>query len=497
MKKVIWNTLTALCAAGLISSARAQDTAPASPPDNQNPPVGADNAAAGDQPAGPAATAAAPDDNAPATAADNAAAATDDTAPTTAAGNDATMPGQPAASRPAGPEDRPAANLSLAARSVETFTPPTEAGTNLDALSMNFVKAPLVEVLNYLSDAAGFVIIMDPGVQVRGTVSMISAHTVNRDMAVALLNQQLNSSGLAAIRNDRMLRIVDKTSAKSMDIPVKTANEVKDIPDNAEIATWIIPVRYVEADQLTRDLASFVSQDATIVANVAGNSIVITDTQSNIRHLLEIIRAVDDSAEGETVIRVYHMKYANPTEVANELAGIFPSSSGGGSTQPVRFGGAAGGAGGIFAAMLGGGGRGGRGGGGAAGGGGNARIQKQTQVLAVPDARTQSIIVTASSDMIGEIDGMITNLDVASPRDQGVYTVHLNSGDAMQDLTVLQQMFGGNNSRNTSTTSSALQTRETQVNAQGGAGTTTSSGSGIGGSSMGGGGGGRGGGGGF
>jgi type II secretory pathway component GspD/PulD (secretin) len=467
MKKVIWNTLTAMCAAGLISSARAQDTAPASPPDNQNPPVGADNTAAGDQPAEPAATTAAPDDTAPATTAD--------TAPATADDN-ATMPARPA--RPAGPEDRPAAALSLAARSADTFTPPTAAGTNLDELSMNFVKAPLVEVLNYLSDAAGFTIIMDPGVQVRGTVSMISAHTVNRDMAVALLNQQLNSSGLAAIRNDQMLRIVDKGGAKFMDIPVKTANEVTNIPNNAEIATWIIPVRYVDAGQLTRDLASFVSQDATIVANDMGNTIVITDTQSNIRHLMEIIKAVDDSAEGETQIKVYHMKYANPSEVANDLASIFPSSGQGG-TQPVRVAGG-GGAGGFLAAMMGGAGGGRRGGGGAAASGGSSRIQKQTTVLAVPDLRTESVVVTASSDMIPEIDKMMTELDIPSGRDQKVYVRQLKSGDPMADLTMLQNLFGGNN-RTTTSQSSALQTRETQAAAQGGAG-TSSSGSSMGGS---------------
>ena len=70
------------------------------------------------------------------------------------------------------------------------------------------------------------------------------------------------------------------------------------------------------------------------MANEAGNSIVITDTQSNIRHLAEIIKAIDSSAEGETEIRVFHLNHASPTDVANELSGIFPSSNGTGE-QPV------------------------------------------------------------------------------------------------------------------------------------------------------------------
>ena len=97
--------------------------------------------------------------------------------------------------------------------------------------------------------------------------------------------------------------------------------------------TQIIPIRFVEARQLVSDLSSFVSPQATVVANEAGNSIVITDTQSNIRHLAEIIQAVDNSAEAETEIRVFRLKYANPTDVATELASVFPSSTSGSGTQ--------------------------------------------------------------------------------------------------------------------------------------------------------------------
>ncbi len=121
-----------------------------------------------------------------------------------------------------------------------------------------------------------------------------------------LLNSVLNKNGYAAIRDGRTLTILDKNDAKTRDIPVKSGNKPGDIPKNDEIVTQIIPIRFVEARQLVSDLSSFVSPQATVVANEAGNSIVITDTQSNIRHIAEIIKAVDDSAEAETEIRVFH-----------------------------------------------------------------------------------------------------------------------------------------------------------------------------------------------
>ena len=142
-------------------------------------------------------------------------------------------------------------------------------------------------VLNYLSDAAGFIIVLDT--PVRGSVSVISSQPVTKDEAVDLLNSVLNKNGYAAIRDGRTLTIVDKNDAKTRNIPVKVDNNPKNIPNNDEIVTQIIPIRFVEARQLVSDLQSFVSPQATVVANEAGNSIVITDTQANIRHLAEII----------------------------------------------------------------------------------------------------------------------------------------------------------------------------------------------------------------
>jgi general secretion pathway protein D len=328
------------------------------------------------------------------------------------------------------------------------------AGTNDgNSLVLNFRGAPLESVLDYLSDAAGFIIVLDT--QVNGHVDLWSDRPVTRDEAVDLLNSVLNQNGYAAIRDGRKLTIMSKTDAKTRSIPVKTSNDPNAIPDNDEIATYIIPIRFVEARQLASDLSSFVSPQATIIANEAGNSIVVTDTQSNIRHLVQIIEAVDNSAEAETEIRVFRLQYANPTDVATELGNIFPSSGSGGNAQsPIQFRGGGGGPGGFFARMA------------AATGGANNnnstsdRIKKQTQVTAVADARIQSVIVTAPKDLMDQIAGMMHDLDVPSQRDQKVYVYHLDHGDPNQVVQVLQNTFGGNNSRSTSSTQQgALETR--------------------------------------
>jgi type II secretory pathway component GspD/PulD (secretin) len=242
------------------------------------------------------------------------------------------------------------------------------------------------------------------------------------------------------------------------------------VPDNAEIVTQIIPVRFVEARQLASDLTSFVSPQATVVANEAGNAIVVTDTQSNIKHLMEIIRAVDNSAEAETEIRVFRLKYASPTDVASELGSVFPSSGSSSGTQsPINF---RGGPGGFFGRMM-----------AAQNAGGNSsndRIKKATQVTAVADSRIQAVIVTAPKDLMEQIAAMMTDLDVPSTRDQKVYVFHMENGDPQQALQVLQNMFQtSGTSRNGSSSSS--QNSALMQRAQNNATTSGSSSSGTGG----------------
>jgi general secretion pathway protein D len=352
-------------------------------------------------------------------------------------------------------------------------------GTN--GITMNFRNAPLSQVLNYLSDAAGFIIVLNT--QASGYVNVISSHPMTKDEAVDLLNTVLNQNGLAAIRDGRTLTIMTKADAKTSNIPVKIGNVSANIPKNDEIVTQIIPIRFVDAQQLLVDISPFTQQTLNVEANQAGNSIIITDTQSNIRHLVEIIQSIDSSAEMETEIHVFTLKFANPNDVVAMLTAVFPSGTGGSQTINVggRGGGRGGGGGGgnPFAALFGG------GGGGASGGGSAQRIEKAQQVLAVADGRTQSVIVTAAKDMMSQIGDMIAQVDVGSTRDTDVYVLPMHNADPYQAAQVLQGLFQGNNSssRSTPTTTGTdpLSTRQTQMNSS-----SSSSSSGFGGTTTGG-----------
>ncbi|MBC8097390.1 MAG: hypothetical protein H7Y43_16415 [Akkermansiaceae bacterium] len=348
----------------------------------------------------------------------------------------------------------------------------SSSGTN--GLRLNFRNAPIDLVLNYMSEAAGFIIELDTNV--RGTVSVISSQPMSKDEAVDLLNSVLNRNGYAAIRSgERTLKIMDKAAAK-LNNPVRIGNEPGGIPNNDEMVTQIIPIRYVEASQLVTDISPFVSSGATIIANQAGNSIIITDTQSNIRHLVEIIKAIDSSAEDVTEVKVFRLRYADPTETASLLSGLFPDQTG--AQAPIRFGGRGGGGGGggrgggfnPFAAAFG-------GGGGNQGGANpqNDRIKKRNSVVAVPDARTSSVVVTATKDLMEQITEMVSQLDHPG-KAQRMEVIRINNADASEILSVLQDTVGATSSRNSrNTQSSPFQSRIQQNQNSSGSSSSSSS----------------------
>ena len=357
------------------------------------------------------------------------------------------------------------AEIAAAASVAATAeTPGTNAPVLLPngepGLRLNFRGVPLDLVLNYLSEAAGFIIVLDT--KITGKIDACSSQPLSKDEAVDLLNSALNKNGFAAIRHGRTLTIVNKDEAKTKDIPVILESDPDKIPKTDEIVTQIMPVKFIEVAQLLKDLQPLVATATTMTANEAGNSIIMTDTRANIHRVALIIRAIDQGAEDVTEVKVFRLEFADPTEMATLLGSLF-SDSGTGSQTPVQFGGGRGGGrdGNPFARMFGG------GGGNDSGNSQSQRIKKRTKVTAVADPRTSSVVVSATSGLMSQIEEMVKQLDANPAKKQRVHVYQVNPGDVGQVQQVLEDMFetttGNNrNNRNSSQQNSALQNRANQ-----------------------------------
>lgn len=349
---------------------------------------------------------------------------------------------------------------------------------------LNFRGAPLEMVLSHLAQATGYTIVLEA--TARGSVDAWSNQPLTPEEALDLLDSLLLRNGLAAVRKENTLTIINRDEAKTHAIPVKLGGNPLSIPSNDQIVTQIIPVRFVEVDKLISNLQPLVSTHATITANESANTLVITDTQNGIRRAAEIIHAIDAGAEDFTALRVFRLKNAVPSELVDVLTTLFPDQTQSNNNQAgPQFGGQMGGPPGMGGP---GGGPGGFMGGGSSqsAGSGSQRLKTTGKVNAVADDRTSSVVVSAPRDLMAQIESVVDQLDSSPAQKQGVKILQLKNARPQEVLKVLQTVFQKNttttqNQNNTSTTTDILESRaNNQSQAQ-----QNRSGSGLGSSSFG------------
>ena len=351
----------------------------------------------------------------------------------------------PSAAKPAEkaaelPAVAPTAPPTPAVKEAEaTPTPPAETPPMVvpeGMLMLNFRGAPLESVLNYLSEAAGYIIVTEA--EVRGKLDVIAKQPVTKEEAFTILESALARNGYTALRNGRTLTIVSKEGARKRDIPVKSGNDPEAIPKDEQMVTQIIPVRFISATQLTTDLQPLLPSEATMTANDAGNALVITDTQTSIHRLAEIIRALDTSLAGANSVKVYPLQYADAKELAAVIKELYPAqdsrSSGGGNTRG-GFGG--GGFPGGFPGGFGG----GRTGGGGASSSGSGNRAAASRVVAVADEHSNSIIINAPDDAMPAIEELIRSVDTNVQDVTELRVFRLQHADPVEMSEVLAGLF--------------------------------------------------------
>ena len=343
----------------------------------------------------------------------------------------AAAPAVPAALDPAAAVPAPAPAVPAAAVPAA----PGPRGAVKGGIMLNFQGASLTDVLNYLSEAAGFVIVQE--VTPTGTVNIVSRQPISPEEAIDLLNAVLVEKGYVAIRNGRILKIINRKDAQKRDLPVAMGSDPELIPRKDEMVTQILPLRYGEAAKLVENIRPLLSDNATISANEGSNAILLTDTQTNVRRIAQIIKAVDTSVAGISTIHVYPLQYADAKELATVITQLFPSDSGNGQNGNRGQGGGGGfgrrgGFGGGFPGMP-----------GVPAAPQSEARQAASRVVAVADQQSNSVIVSAPEETITIITDIVTRIDTSITDITDTKIFHLEHADAVEMADILSSLYGG------------------------------------------------------
>ena len=165
-------------------------------------------------------------------------------------------------------------------------------------------------------------------------------------------------------------------------LPYGIGNDPAAVPANDTLVTWIIPLTYASAADLSGTLTPLLG--GTVAAYAQTNSLMVTDTCSNIRRVLEIVKNFDVPGE-EQELAVLPLKHAQAWDLSQEIlqvldkqpsaaapAGAVPAPAGRGAPAPVS---------------------------GAPAGG------SKSAATIIPETHTNSLIVVASRSVMDRIRG--------------------------------------------------------------------------------------------
>lgn len=163
------------------------------------------------------------------------------------------------------------------------------------------------------------------------------------------------------------------------------------------------------------------------VADERTNSLVISAPDEYMATIIQLVEEIDTNVDDITELQVFALKFADAYEMSEILKDLFDDSN---EEQTSSRGGFRFGRGGESSR-----------GRSSSSSDESSRVQAMTSVSAVPDARTNSIIVSAASNLMSQIERMILQLDSDSSKKQKVYVYSLDNADVDNVATILRGMF--------------------------------------------------------
>ena len=286
-------------------------------------------------------------------------------------------------------------------------------GARGSTFSFEFRGSDIDNVLKYFSNSSGLTITKDPALT--GPVTILSPTPVSLDQAFRILQSVLYVRGFTAVQSNGVLQILPFQGAiKSTGLLNPGINEdgTTRVDPRNQFMTQVIPIENVDADALARELKDLASPGASLIGSVGTNSLIITDTASNVSRFITLVEALDKTSN-KTDLKIYALTRADASTIAQIINDLYSKTttrgrSGGGQPQPGQPG---------FNPQQ--------------QQGGQQSSGSRPAVVAVADQGTNSVLVVASPDNQERIArDIITRLDGDDSNRLDTVTRKINFADA-------------------------------------------------------------------
>jgi len=310
-----------------------------------------------------------------------------------------------------GPSGRAEAAVSIQMRAADPETvAAAEKKRQEEGVYFNVAGEDIREIIKQISRLTGTSFIIDD--KIRGNVTIINEQKLTTDEVYEAFLSALDVAGYTTVSGPAGLtKIIKKREAMSSPIPIYTDRT----PYSDRFITRLLTLKNISAIDMANAVKGMVSKEGNLFAYPATNTLILTDSGTNIDRIIRLVQELDTEGPQE-ILEIIPIEYADVKSIADKITQLFGTSSTGRSSQarPTR------------------------------------RARRGQEAAASTDAlpplnkvlwdeRTNSIIILASKITIAKVKDVIRKLDrpLLGPEEGDIHVLYLKNAKAVEIAEVL------------------------------------------------------------
>jgi general secretion pathway protein D len=229
----------------------------------------------------------------------------------------------------------------------------------------------------------------------------------------------LETNGLTVVPHGRFLKIVETNAIATQGTPIYGATQGS--PPEDRFVTRMHRLGHISADDAANVLGKFKSKEADITVYGPGNMIIVTDSGTNIRRMMQILEEIDVGSSGDQIF-IEPIHYASASDVEKRINELFDIKGGGGGGAPSSPKAGGGSTTGAAPSSI----------------GGDLHVAK-----IVSDDRSNSIVIVSTERAYLRILELIKRIDVPQTGEGEIHVLPLQHADATELTKTLTDIITG------------------------------------------------------
>lgn len=297
---------------------------------------------------------------------------------------------------------------------------PVPAAAEEELVQVSLSGASIDAVTEWLAEMTRKSIIKHKDVDC--SLNVLSSRKIPKANAVSLVYGALALEGYIAIERRDVIIIVPEKLESKVGTELFTGDD--ELAEGRQVVLRLFTLKFAKPSKLKDTFKPVLSEKAKIEVDDRASKIIITDYADNVRLVEKMIDELDVETATDRVTEVFILRHMKAEDLARILGSIFDEASPTPAAKPRRP---------------------------------NQKNAKATtasgdNLIVLPDAASNRIVVTAPAERMGDVRSLIRTLDTEKPADVAVRViplVHVDAEELTRELGAMYRKIRGSSLKDT------------------------------------------------